>query len=64
MKLTRPQSKGPEGGGDTGPAIVMGAYEHLSVDILATIKEETIGYEGTKIDRMFFEKFEDTMREN
>ena len=28
------------------------------------VKEETIGYEGMKIDRMFFEKFEDTVREN
>jgi len=28
------------------------------------MKEETIGYEGMKIDRMFFEKFEDTMRGN
>ena len=64
LKLPRPQSKGPEGGGDTGPVVVMGAYEHLGADILATIKEETIGYEGMKIDRMFFEKFEDTVREN
>jgi type I restriction enzyme, R subunit len=28
------------------------------------IKEETIGYEGMKIDRMFFERFEDTVRDN
>ena len=54
----------PEGGSDTGPAIVIGAYEHLDADILATIKEETIGYQETKMDRMFFEKFEDTVREN
>ncbi len=35
---------------------VGGTYEHLGADILATIKEETIGYEGMKIDRMFFER--------
>ena len=29
-----------------------------------SIKEEIIGFEGMKIDRMFFEKFEDTVREN
>ena len=28
------------------------------------VKEETIGYEGMKIDRMFFEKFEDVIRAN
>jgi len=40
------------------------AYEHLGADIIASVREETIGYEGMKIDRMFFEKFEDTVREN
>ena len=33
-------------------------------DIIKGIKEETIGLQGMKIDRMFFEKFEDTVREN
>ena len=28
------------------------------------LKEQEIGVEGMKIDRMFFEKFEDTVREN
>ncbi len=32
--------------------------------ILATIEEQPIGLEGMKIDRMFFEKFEDTVRED
>ena len=64
LKLPRPQGKGGEDGGGTGPVVVGGTYEHLGADILASIKEETIGYEGMKIDRMFFEKFEDTVREN
>jgi len=64
LKLPRPQGKGRADGGGTGPVVVGGAYEHLGADILATIKEETIGLEGMKIDRMFFEKFEDTVREN
>jgi len=64
IKLPRPRSKGCEVGGGIGPVVVGGAYEHLGEDILSMIKEETIGLEGMKIDRMFFEKFEDTVREN
>ena len=64
LKLPRPKGKGREDNGDTGPVLVGGTYEHLGADILSTIKEETIGYEGMKIDRMFFEKFEETVREN
>jgi type I restriction enzyme R subunit len=44
--------------------VVGGTYEHLGADIIASVREETIGYEGMKIDRMFFEKFEDTVRED
>jgi type I restriction enzyme R subunit len=42
---------------------VGGTYEHLGADIIASVREETIGYEGMKIDRIF-EKFEDTVRDN
>ena len=41
-----------------------GAYEYLGRDILSTIQEETIGAEGMRIDRMFFEKFEGAVRRN
>ena len=64
LKLPRPQSKGAEGGGGTGPVAVDGSYEHLGTDILASMRVEQITAEGMKIDRMFFEKFEDTVREN
>jgi len=64
LKLPRPKGKGGEGGGGQGPVVVGGAYEHLGSDILSIIKEETIGHEGMKIDRMFFEKFEDAVRAN
>lgn len=47
---------------DKVPTIVAGTYQHLGTDILAGIKEEHIGHEGMKIDRKFFEKFEDTVR--
>jgi type I restriction enzyme R subunit len=62
--LKLPRLQGREGGGGTNPVIVGGTYEHLGADILSIIKEETIGSEGMKIDRMFFERFEDTVREN
>ena len=64
LKLPPPKGKGADGTGGTGPVVVGGTYEHLGADILSTIKEETIGHAGMKIDRMFFEKFEETMREN
>ena len=64
LKLPRPQSKGRDDTGGNGPVVVGGSYEHLGADIIASIQEETIGYEGMKIDRMFFERFEDTVRDN
>ncbi|MEO5716001.1 MAG: DEAD/DEAH box helicase family protein [Luteolibacter sp.] len=52
---------GETGGGGGG---TIGTYDHLGQDILSSIKEEAVGVEGMKIDRMFYEKFEDTVREN
>jgi len=39
-------------------------YDSTGPDILASIKEQHIGYDGMKIDRMFFEKFEDKVKSN
>ncbi len=64
LKLPRPQSKGRDDGGGTGPVVIGGSYEHLGGDILASIRVEQITAEGMKIDRMFFERFEDAVREN
>jgi type I restriction enzyme, R subunit len=64
LKLPRPRAASSEGNGDPGPVIVGGTYEHLGADILASIEVEAIGFEGMKIDRAFFEKFEDTVRAN
>ena len=65
LKLPRPSSKGAGTGGGTGPVVVGGTYEHLGADILSSIKEaEPSAAKAMKIDRMFFEKFEDTVREN
>jgi len=64
LKLPRPKGDGGEGGGGGGGDGRAETYEHLGEDILATVREETIGFEGMKIDRMFFQKFEDKVREN
>lgn len=48
----------------SGEMSASGAYEHLGADIIASVREEVIGGDGMKIDRMFFERFEDTVRES
>ena len=64
IKLPKPSNKRVETGGGTGPVVIGGTYEHLGQDILSSIQEEKVDEYGMKIDRMFFEKFEDTVREN
>ena len=54
----------PRGKDGAGPGVRVGTYEHLGQDILSMIKEEAIGFGGMKIDRMFYERFEDKVREN
>ena len=63
LKLPRPRAR-ISGDDDTGTVEVDGTYEHLGADIIASIREETIGYEGMKVDRMLFEKFGDTVRKD
>lgn len=62
LKLPPPKGKGSEEGGGQGPVVVGGTYEHLGADILASMRVEQITTDGMKIDRMFFEKFEDAIR--
>ena len=62
LKLPKPKSK--EGGDGPEPGPAGATYAHLGEDIIASIQEEIIGYEGMKIDRMFYEKFEDAIRED
>jgi type I restriction enzyme R subunit len=61
-----PPRKGSDGddGGGAGPEVINGTHEYLGGDILSLITVATIGHEGMKIDRMFFERFEDVMRSN
>ena len=51
-----------DGTGSDAPTIY--GYEHLGGDILESIKEERVGYRGMKIDRMLFDRFADTVRED
>ena len=65
LKLPKPKGEGGESNGGEGPVTVYtGTYEHLGEDLLATMEVQTIGFEGMKIDRMFYEKFEERVREN
>ncbi|MDD9820728.1 MAG: DEAD/DEAH box helicase family protein [Nitrospira sp.] len=64
LELPQPQSKSGSGRDGTGPVTRVGNYEHLGQDILKTITVEDIGCEGMKIDRMFFDRFADTVRED
>ena len=61
LKLPRPQPRTEGNGG--GPQRYE-TYEHLGRDILEGIVEETIGPEGMRIDRMFFDRFADTVRQD
>lgn len=47
-----------------GAGSYSGTYEHIGTDILSSMREERVGYDGMKIDRMFFERFQETIREN
>jgi type I restriction enzyme R subunit len=64
LKLPKPQGERDDDdtGGDS-PA-TKGTYEHLGADLISSVKEATVGFEGMKIDRMFFQKFESTIRSN
>ncbi len=63
LKLPKSPSAKREGP-EPPPPPPGGIHEHLGDDILASMRVEQITAEGMKIDRMFFDKFEDTVREN
>ena len=62
LKLPRPKGLGGEGGG--GGTGEPSFHTYTGEDILSTIKEEPVGEQGMKIDRMFFQQFEEAVREN
>jgi len=44
------------------PPVDISEYEYTDDDHLRTMHEAKVGFEGMKVDRMFFEKFEDTVK--
>lgn len=62
LKLPKPGS--PANGDPPETQVLEGTYEHQGQDLISTIKEEVIGFQGMKIDRMFFEKFEEVIKED
>ena len=64
LKLPKPQRRGAGEGGGDGPVVIGGSYEHLGTDILASLRVEQITAEGMKIDRMFFARFEEKVRQD
>lgn len=61
LKLPKPQ--GNDTAGPQPPPPPPGwTYTHLGQDVLDSIQVAEVGPEGMKIDRMFFKKFEDTVR--
>lgn len=62
LKLPRPgagEGNGEGGGTTIGPT---GEYIHGGPDNIQHVKEEAVGPQGMKIDRMFFETFEKTVK--
>ncbi|MCY4514911.1 MAG: DEAD/DEAH box helicase family protein [Candidatus Tectomicrobia bacterium] len=65
LKLPSPKGRRDDDDPDpNGNASQVNAYEHLGADILATMSEQPIGPEGMRIDRMMFERFADTVRQD
>ena len=61
LKLPQRSKKGK---GFDLPPVDISEYERFDDDYLQTMEVEAIGLDGMKIDRMFFEKFQDTVRED
>ncbi|NLX24799.1 MAG: DEAD/DEAH box helicase family protein [Lentisphaerae bacterium] len=63
LKLPVPKRNGRDPSDPPTPSNSL-TYNHLGDDILFTIKEQTVGFEGMRIDREFYAKFEHVVREN
>jgi type I restriction enzyme R subunit len=55
-----PRSK--KGAQVDSPPFIIKEFENFDLDQLRSMQEKAVGFEGMKIDRMFFEKFEDTVK--
>lgn len=64
LELPKPKTANPDADDNRRVVVTGGTYEHLGEDIMASIKVETIGGEGMRIDRMFYQRFEENVRAN
>ena len=64
LQLPKLQASSGKIEGEDKPQPLIYSYEHLGEDVLSTISEESIGYQGMKIDRMLFDRFADTVRQD
>lgn len=64
LKLPRAKGEGGDDGGGGGGSPEDFAYTHLGPDELRKVEAKTIDFRGMKIDRMFFERFEDRVKED
>ena len=64
LELPRLRDRSGEREDEPRPVVYAGPYEHLGSDFLSTIEQAQIGAEGMRIDRMFFDRFADEVREN
>lgn len=55
---------GSESTGIGGGTVTVSTFENFNPDPLKTITETKVGLQGMKIDRMFFEKFEDEVKKD
>jgi len=63
--LQRPPRKKPTPDPDLiDPPLPVGAYEYQGEDILASLREETIGFAGMRIDRDFFRGFAEVVQDD
>lgn len=60
IKLPNPASKST----GTGESVVSMSFENFNPDPLKTMTETKIGLQGMKIDRMFFQKFENEVKQD
>jgi len=67
LPVPRPGTGKPKPGQQPVPGPLpppQGAYIHNGADILASLQVQTIGPEGMRIDREFFVRFEEVVRQN
>ena len=64
LKLPNPLGNGTEPPTVVDPPIKKDGFDYKENDFISTFQQRHIGLEGMKIDRMFFQKFEDDVKKD